>query len=100
MTQLTTQQVPRNGIGGYVLSDDQITSFEQQELSDFYQDGGISNLKPITDRLADFGRFGDDAIAHVEKGELVVPYKLFEKNPKLFFHIYVKWVLKILKGMS
>jgi hypothetical protein len=83
MTQLTIQQVPRNGIGGYALPDEYIQQLEQQELSDFYQDGGISNLKPITDRLADFGRFGDDAIAHVEKGELVVPYKLFEKNPEL-----------------
>jgi hypothetical protein len=83
MTQLTIQQVPRNGIGGYALPNEYIQKFEQEELSDFYQDGGISNLKPITDRLTEFGRFGDNAIAHVEKGELIVPYKLFENNPEL-----------------
>ena len=33
--------------------------------------------------MANFGRYGDDTVAHVETGELIVPRALIENNPKL-----------------
>ena len=33
--------------------------------------------------MANFGRYGDDTVAHVETGELIVPRALIENNPAL-----------------
>ena len=33
--------------------------------------------------MANYGRYGDDTVAHVETGELIVPRALIENNPKL-----------------
>ena len=45
--------------------------------------GGIADLGAIRERMEKLGRFGDDALAHVETGELIVPKPLLDKMPEL-----------------
>jgi hypothetical protein len=45
--------------------------------------GGIADLGAMRERLAKLGRFGDDTLAHVETGELIVPKPLLDKMPEL-----------------
>jgi hypothetical protein len=45
--------------------------------------GGIADLGAMRERLEKLGRFGDDTLAHVETGELIVPKPLLDKMPEL-----------------
>ena len=35
----------------------------------------------VAKKMASYGRYGDDLVAHVETGEIVVPKRLIEKKP-------------------
>lgn len=40
-------------------------------------------IRPTADQLAEFGREGDNRIAHVADGETVIPMEVFEEDPAL-----------------
>ena len=40
-------------------------------------------IRPTADQLADFGREGDNRIAHVADGETVIPMEVFQEDPAL-----------------
>ena len=67
------------GLGSFALDDDQIYEYEKS-VGDA---GGIADLGAIRERMEKLGRFGDDTLAHVETGELVVPKPLLDKMPEL-----------------
>ena len=75
--------LPAGGIAGFVMSDEQVEQLEAEELQEQYGTAGIAQFSTIGKNMANFGRHGDDTVAHVETGELIVPRALIENNPKL-----------------
>jgi len=84
MNQALKQQViPSGGIADFVMSDEQIEQLEAEELREQFGTNGIAQFSDVGKKMANFGRYGDDTVAHVETGELIVPRALIEKNPAL-----------------
>ena len=75
--------LPAGGIAGFVMSEEDIEKLEAEELKEQYGTTGIAQFSTIGKNMANFGRHGDDTVAHVETGELIVPRALIENNPKL-----------------
>ena len=75
--------LPAGGIAGFVMSEEDIEKLEAEELTEQYGTTGIAQFSTIGKNMANFGRHGDDTVAHVETGELIVPRALIENNPKL-----------------
>ena len=75
-----------SGLGSFALNDDELIAYNteieayEKSIGDV---GGIADLGAIRARMEEVGRFGDDALAHVETGELVVPKPLLDKMPEL-----------------
>ena len=80
---LKQENIPSGGIADFIYTDEEIKLLEEKELQDLYGENGIAQFKTIGKEMANFGRYGDDTIAHVETGELIVPRALIENNPKL-----------------
>ena len=80
---LKQEDIPSGGIADFIYSDEEIKLLEEKELQDLYGQNGIAQFKAIGKEMANFGRYGDDTVAHVETGELIVPRALIESNPKL-----------------
>lgn len=80
-----TQQIdmPAGGIGDFIYTDEEIKLLEKKEVEDQYGTEGIATFNDIGRNMANYGRYGDDTVAHVETGELIVPRALIENNPKL-----------------
>lgn len=76
----TVFEFPEGGIADFYMTDEQFAELERREQVGY---GGIANVHHIADRIAEYGRYGDDTLAHVETGELIVPKALLEKNPAL-----------------
>ena len=76
----TVFEFPEGGIADFYMTDEQFAELERREQVGH---GGIANIHHIADRIAEYGRYGDDTLAHVETGELIVPKALLEKNPAL-----------------
>lgn len=74
---------PAGGIADFYMEDDEIAALEQAEAKEAFGDAGIANFQEIAGRMASYGRYGDDTVAHVETGELIIPKALIEDNPKL-----------------
>jgi len=84
MDQALKQQViPAGGIADFVMTDEQIEQLEAEELREQFGTNGIAQFSEVGKKMANFGRYGDDTVAHVETGELIVPRALIEKNPAL-----------------
>jgi len=67
------------GLQSLALDEDDIRAYEES-VGDV---GGIADLGAMRERLEKLGRFGDDTLAHVETGELIVPKPLLDKMPEL-----------------
>ena len=64
------------------MTDEELALLEQEEARENLEQfgsSGIAQFKPVAERMATYGRFGDDHVAHVETGELVVPKKAYRK---------------------
>jgi len=81
----TVFEFPDGGIADFYMTDEQFAELERREEVGH---GGIANVHNIADRIAEYGRYGDDTLAHVETGELVVPKALLDKNPALKASIF------------
>ena len=80
---LKTEEIPAGGIADFVMTDEQIEQLEAEELREQFGTNGIAQFSTVGKKMANFGRYGDDTVAHVETGELIVPRALIEKNPEL-----------------
>lgn len=81
--QLDVEQVPVGGIGDFIMSDEDFSTLERQNARQEFGDQGLANFENIANKMAAYGRFGDDKVVHVETGELVVPRRLIEQSPEL-----------------
>jgi hypothetical protein len=68
--------VPDGGIASFV-SDDEI-----DDVEDFGSEG-IAQFPALAQRMAAMGRGGDDTLAHVQTGELIIPAALLAQDPAL-----------------
>jgi len=76
-------EFPAGGIADFYMEDHEIEALEREEAAQEFGSAGIATFEPIATRMASYGRYGDDTVAHVETGELIVPKALIEDNPKL-----------------
>ena len=76
-------EFPAGGIADFYMEDHEIEALERAEAEEEFGSAGIATFQPIANRMASYGRYGDDTVAHVETGELVVPKALIDQNPKL-----------------
>jgi hypothetical protein len=86
MAQATAEKVlefPSGGIADFYMEDHEIEALEREEAAQEFGSSGIATFEPIATRMASYGRYGDDTVAHVETGELIVPKALIDDNPKL-----------------
>tara|TARA_R100000700_G_scaffold37265_2_gene47279 strand:+ start:3691 stop:5406 length:1716 start_codon:yes stop_codon:yes gene_type:complete len=85
MAQATAEvfEFPAGGIADFYMEDHEIEALEREEAAQEFGSSGIATFEPIATRMASYGRYGDDTVAHVETGELIVPKALIDDNPKL-----------------
>jgi len=81
-------EFPAGGIADFYMEDDEIETLEREEAVQEFGSAGIATFEPIALRMASYGRHGDDTVAHVETGELVIPKALIEDNPRLRASIF------------
>ena len=83
MEKLEELNVPGSGIGAFIMEDDEIEAVYGggAKLSD--SEGGIIQLPEAAQKMAAMGRYGDNIIAHLESGEMVIPVALLEKDEAL-----------------
>lgn len=71
--------VPEGGIASFVPDDDEM---DDDDVED-YGSEGIAQFPALAQRMAAMGRNGDDSLAHVQTGELIIPAALLEQDPAL-----------------
>ena len=67
--------VPDGGIASFVPDDDEIDDVED------FGSQGIAQFPALAQRMAAMGRGGDDTLAHVQTGELIIPAALLAQDP-------------------
>jgi len=70
--------VPRSGIGQFIPTDEEYSAMEADDAARAKKDfgeTGIAQFSDVANDMASYGRFGDDMVAHVQTGELVIPAK-------------------------
>jgi hypothetical protein len=73
--------VPDGGIGAFILDDDEIEQVYGDDEG--YGSEGIAQFPALTKKMAAMGREGDDVIAHLQSGELVIPAAFLDGNPQM-----------------
>jgi hypothetical protein len=64
------------------VPDGGIASFVSDDVEDFGSEG-IAQFPALAQRMAAMGRGGDDTLAHVQTGELIIPAALLAQDPAL-----------------
>jgi len=78
-------EVPEGGIADFVMSDaeaDEVYGPDDDGTEEF-GDEGIAQFPALTKKMAAMGREGDDTVAHVQTGELIIPAAFLEDNPEM-----------------
>ena len=75
--------IPEGGIADFYKEDAEIEALEREEADKAFGSEGIANFQEVAARMASYGRGGDDTIAHVATGEIVIPRKLIDNNPEM-----------------
>jgi hypothetical protein len=89
MTQtMDARSIPAGGIADFVMSDSDMAALEQEQAQKEFGGNGIAQFKEAATRMAGYGRFGDDSVAHVQTGEIIVPLALIKNNPALREQIF------------
>ena len=76
-------EIPEGGIADFVMSKANLDLLAKEEADKLFGQKGVAEFQDVAKRMAEYGRYGDDMVVHVESGEIVVPKVLVEKNPKL-----------------
>lgn len=84
--------VPDGGIGNFVMDDDELEAAygDDDDGVEEYGDEGIAQFPALTKKMAAMGREGDDTIAHVQTGELIIPADFFKDDPEFKEAIFQK----------
>ena len=82
MEELT---VPEGGIADFIMEDEEAEAVygPDSDGTKEFGDEGIAQFPALTKKMAAMGREGDDSIAHVETGELIIPAALIANNEEL-----------------
>ena len=83
--EIDAMEVPEGGIADFVMSDaeaDEVYGPDEDGTEEF-GDEGIAQFPALTKKMAAMGREGDDTIAHVQTGELIIPAAFLEDNPEM-----------------
>jgi len=80
---LTEANIPKGGIAGFIMPDEEFSALEAENARNELGTSGIAEFNSVARRMASYGRFGDDTVAHVQTGEIIVPRRLIEKSPEL-----------------
>jgi hypothetical protein len=83
-------EVPAGGIADFAKTDEEIAELEALEAQEDFGNAGIANFSEVAGRMAGYGRFGDDSVAHVKTGEIIVPKELIDNNPRLKEQIFAE----------
>ena len=86
--KLELYEVPGGGIGEFVKSDKEIEALEKQEAEQEFGNEGLAYFQRTAGIMAGYGRFGDDSVAHIQTGEIVIPKVLIDNNPRLKAQIF------------
>lgn len=79
---LEEMEVPSGGITDFVMTDEELDAvYGPDEAS--VSPGGIGDISEVSARMASMGRGGDDVIAHLQTGELIIPKAILEEDPML-----------------
>jgi len=81
-------EFPAGGIADFYMEDDEIAALEREEAKEHFGDNGIANFSDVANRMASYGRGGDDTLAHVATGEIVIPLPLIDNNPEMKASIF------------
>jgi len=95
-------EIPDGGIANFVMSDKEAedaygpdTEVDDTEGTEEFGDDGIAQFPALTKKMAAMGREGDDNLAHVQTGELIIPASLIENDDELKELLFEK-----LRGMG
>lgn len=80
---LRQEDIPKGGIADFIMADEDFAYLEAANAEKQFGNAGIAKFDNVARRMASYGRYGDDLVAHVETGEIVVPKRLIEKSPEL-----------------
>ena len=80
---LRQEGIPKGGIADFIMADEDFAYLEAANAEKEFGNAGIAKFDNVARRMASYGRYGDDLVAHVETGEIVVPKRLIEKSPEL-----------------
>jgi len=77
--------VPDGGIGNFIMDDAEIEAAygPDDDGIEEYGDEGIAQFPALTKKMAAMGREGDDVVAHLQTGEIVIPLALIEQDEAL-----------------
>ena len=73
--------VPEGGIADFIMEDadaEAVYGTDEEVPS-----GGIGQFEEVAKEMAAAGREGDDVIAHLETGELIIPKAFLDQNPEM-----------------
>jgi len=80
-------EVPEGGIAELVMDDqtaDEVYGADEEEVPS----GGIAQFESVAAQMAAMGREGDDLLAHLETGELVIPRRFLEADETFKNYVY------------
>lgn len=86
--KLASMMIPAGGIAIFVERE-----LEEEPESDGFEEygnEGIAQFPALTKKMAAMGREGDDTIAHVQTGELIIPADFFKDDPEFKEAIFQK----------
>jgi len=75
--------VPDGGIANFIMDDDEAEAIYGNDDVEEYGSEGIAQFSDVAKEMAAKGREGDDVIAHLQTGELVIPKQLLDENPEM-----------------
>jgi len=83
--KLDAMTVPDGGIGDFIMEDAEIEEAygPDDDGMEEYGDEGIAQFPALTKKMAAMGRGGDDVVAHLQTGEIVIPLALIEQDEAL-----------------
>ena len=80
MSAVEIMNVPEGGLASFLTSN--LDEIEDRVLA-FGRKAGLNSFDDVAQRMARFGREGDDRMIHAKTGELVVSPEILEENPEL-----------------
>ena len=80
-----TLELPEGGIAAFVMSDEDADAIygPDDDGTEEFGNNGIAQFPALTKKMAAMGREGDNTLAHVETGELIIPAVFLKDDPQM-----------------